>query len=548
MSIQLSIKGRLLTLSLFAVLGIAVLVGVVIGSNRISEAALKDVYEAHTETLVRMQRLENTLLEVRFRAAGVLLEQLPTPGSLNHLKESQTSIEGLWTELKPTAAAIFVTTETAPLFKDLNEHWTLVSATMAKLEKGYNAKDKAALTAVLEDEWPVLHKGAIKPLQLLIPLTQQQAREAYLDAQKKNRTWLLIGTVVGALSLLGLLLVAWLTSRSIMQSIRGAEVAVRAIAAGDFSAPVVAQRQDELGRMMTELEAMRTSLAGVVSDVRQGSEGVANASAEIAQGNHDLSARTEQQASTLEQTAASMEELGSTVKLNADNARQADRLAQDASTVATKGGQVVAEVVETMKHINDSSKRIFDIISVIDGIAFQTNILALNAAVEAARAGEQGRGFAVVASEVRALAGRSAEAAKEIKNLIGASVERVNQGSLLVDQAGATMTEVVASIRRLTGIMGEISAASNEQSQGVSQVGEAVTQMDRVTQQNAALVEQMAAAASSLKSQAQDLVQVVAVFKLGSDAPHLALPLPGSVRAKRPSTATMPKGERRALG
>jgi methyl-accepting chemotaxis protein len=216
-----------------------------------------------------------------------------------------------------------------------------------------------------------------------------------------------------------------------------------------------------------------------------------------------------------------MEQLGATVKQNADNAHQANQLAQNASEVAIRGGTVVAEVVETMRHINDSSKRIFDIISVIDGIAFQTNILALNAAVEAARAGEQGRGFAVVASEVRALAGRSAEAAKEIKGLIGASVDRVAQGSRLVDQAGVTMSEVVSSIRRVTDIMGEISAASSEQSLGVSQVGEAVTQMDQVTQQNAALVEQMAAAASSLKSQSQDLVHVVAVFVLaGSDVHH----------------------------
>jgi methyl-accepting chemotaxis protein len=253
-----------------------------------------------------------------------------------------------------------------------------------------------------------------------------------------------------------------------------------------------------------------------VSNVRIGSEGVATASAEIAQGNNDLSARTEQQASSLEETAASMEELSATVKQNADSARQANQLAAQASTVAVQGGDVVGQVVETMKGINDSSRKISDIISVIDGIAFQTNILALNAAVEAARAGEQGRGFAVVASEVRSLAGRSAEAAKEIKNLINASVERVEQGTVLVDKAGVTMAEVVSAIRRVTDLMGEISAASNEQSAGVSQVGEAVISMDQVTQQNAALVEEMAAAASSLKSQANDLVQIVAVFDLGS--------------------------------
>jgi methyl-accepting chemotaxis protein len=265
---------------------------------------------------------------------------------------------------------------------------------------------------------------------------------------------------------------------------------------------------------MAQLQSMQSSLVQLVLQVRQGSESVATASAEIAQGNHDLSARTEQQASALEETAASMEQLSATVRQNADSAAQANQLAQSASSVAVQGGDVVAEVVTTMQGINESSRRIADIISVIDGIAFQTNILALNAAVEAARAGEQGRGFAVVASEVRSLAGRSAEAAKEIKLLISASVDRVAQGTVLVDKAGATMTEVVSAIRRVTGIVGEISAASGEQSAGVSQIGEAVIQIDQVTQQNAALVEEMAAAASSMKNQARDLVNAVAVFTL----------------------------------
>jgi methyl-accepting chemotaxis protein len=263
---------------------------------------------------------------------------------------------------------------------------------------------------------------------------------------------------------------------------------------------------------------MQTNLAQVVANVREGSESVALVSAEIAQGNQDLSSRTESQASSLEETSASMEQLDAQVKHNADSARQANQLAMNASTVAVQGGEVVAQVVHTMKGINDSSHRIADIIGVIDGIAFQTNILALNAAVEAARAGDQGRGFAVVASEVRSLAGRSAEAAKEIKSLINASVERVEEGTELVDKAGETMTEVVTAIRQVTSLMREISAASNEQASGVAQVGEAVMLMDHATQQNAALVEQMAAAASSLKSQAHELVQVVATFKLGAAA------------------------------
>jgi methyl-accepting chemotaxis protein len=285
------------------------------------------------------------------------------------------------------------------------------------------------------------------------------------------------------------------------------------VAQGDLCQPIPLKAGDTHS-LMAQLKYMQQSLAKVVGNVRRGAEGVATASVEIAQGNNDLSARTENQASALEQTAASMEQLNATVKQNAGSARQANQLALSASNVATRGGEVVAQVVQTMKGINDSSHKISEIISVIDGIAFQTNILALNAAVEAARAGEQGRGFAVVATEVRSLAGRSADAAKEIKSLISASVERVDQGTALVDQAGNTMQEVVTSIRRVTDIMGEISIASDEQSSGVSQVMEAISQMDQVTQQNAALVEEMAAAAESLNAQAQELVHTVAVFKL----------------------------------
>ena len=301
-----------------------------------------------------------------------------------------------------------------------------------------------------------------------------------------------------------------------------ADIAGR-VAQGNLSGPIDVSTSDEHS-LMAQLKHMQDNLARVVTSVRQGSHSVALASAEIASGNHDLSARTEHQASALEKTASSMEELSAAVKQNADSARQANQLAMSASTVAIKGGDVVGQVVDTMKGINDSSRKIFDIISVIDGIAFQTNILALNAAVEAARAGEQGRGFAVVASEVRSLAGRSAEAAKEIKSLIGASVERVEQGSALVDQAGTTMTEVVRAIKQVTDIMGEISAASNEQATGVAQIGEAVMQMDQTTQQNAALVEEMAAAATSLQTQAEELVQTMAVFSLGDEALHRAVP------------------------
>jgi len=310
---------------------------------------------------------------------------------------------------------------------------------------------------------------------------------------------------------------ALLITRGLLSQLGGepahATAVARAVAGGDLSTPI-AVRAGDTGSLMAALAHMQSSLHEVVSRVRQGSEQVAGASMQIAQGNGDLSSRTEQQASALQQTSSSMEQLGATVRQNADHARQADELANGAGAVASRGGAAVARVVETMRGINDSSRRIADIIGVIDGIAFQTNILALNAAVEAARAGEQGRGFAVVASEVRSLAQRSADAAREIKSLIAASVERVEQGTVQVDDAGATMNEVVAAIGRVTAIVREISEASREQSQGVTQVGAAVADMDRTTQQNAALVEQSAAAAESLQEQARQLVDVVASFRL----------------------------------
>ncbi len=342
-------------------------------------------------------------------------------------------------------------------------------------------------------------------------------RSASLDSTKTATTYTLVLGGLGLLALTGAL--GWVLTRSIFRQ-PGAEPsdaanAVNAVAQGDLTVQI-ALRPGDTGSLMAGLARMRDSLIQVVSEVRSNSESVATASAQIAQGNLDLSQRTEEQASALEETAASMEELSATVKQNSDSAEHANQLALGASAVATKGGDVVARVVQTMQGINDSSKKIADIIGVIDGIAFQTNILALNAAVEAARAGEQGRGFAVVASEVRSLAHRSAGAAKEIKSLTAASVERVDQGTALVDQAGTTMSEVVESIGRVTAIVGEISAASTEQSTGVAQVGEAVMQMDQVTQQNAALVEESAAAAASLSVQARQLVQAVAVFKLGT--------------------------------
>ncbi|WP_168798781.1 methyl-accepting chemotaxis protein [Herbaspirillum sp. ST 5-3] len=307
---------------------------------------------------------------------------------------------------------------------------------------------------------------------------------------------------------------SWWVARSITHPLLAAVKVAQTVAAGDLTSEIAVKSTDETGRLMQALKDMNASLARVVSEVRTGTDTITTASSEIATGNQDLSARTEEQASSLEETALSMEELTSTVRQNADNARQAHQLAVSASEVATKGGVVVAQVVDTMGSINTSSRKIVDIIGVIDGIAFQTNILALNAAVEAARAGEQGRGFAVVATEVRSLAQRSAAAAKEIKILISNSVENVDAGTKLVDQAGTTMREIVDSIRCVTDIMGEITAASQEQTSGIEHINQAITQMEHTTQQNAALVEEAAAASEAMQNQASKLAHAVSVFKL----------------------------------
>jgi len=393
---------------------------------------------------------------------------------------------------------------------------------------------------MLEKEMPGPLKAYKASIDGLLKLQNQLMGQAadVATASVQGMLWIVALASLIAIAL-GVVL-AWSIIRSIIRPLHQAVGVANAVADGDLTHHIDASGNSETAHLLQALRRMQEGLIKVVSHVRQDSDGVATASAEIAQGNQDLSARTESQASALEQTAASMEELNSTVRQNADNARQANQLAQNASGVASQGGAVVADVVRTMKEINDSSGKIANIIQVIDSIAFQTNILALNAAVEAARAGEQGRGFAVVASGVRSLAGRSADAAREIKQLIQASVERVGVGSALVDKAGHTMSEVVQAIQRVTDIMGEISAASNEQSQGVAQVGEAVAQMDQATQQNAALVEEMAAAASSLNTQAQQLVGAVATFRLKDTQAASAVRTAPTARAAPPALPAQP--------
>ena len=492
------------------------------------------------------------LRDVRTQFDVVTVEHYPKVVALNEVKVASN-------EISRTTAEILMLNDAAQIaakFNDIKASSARITDRLGAVEKTMeSAAGKAAIARVAEarrlykiprDQVFVLAKaGRLDDAKALLFGEMRPKQLAYMKEiddliALQNETMLGATTAVGQtvsaagvqiLVLVGAAfgvaaLVAWGIIGAVVAPIRKATEVARAVAAGDLSIEFDASGRHEVGVLMAALAEMKTRLAAIVEEVRRNADGVATASSQIAQGNNDLSTRTEQQASALQQTAASMEELSSTVKQNADNARQANQLALGASGVAADGGEVVDRLVTMMKGINDSSRQIADIIGVIDGIAFQTNILALNAAVEAARAGEQGRGFAVVASEVRSLAQRSAAAAKEIKTLIHASVERVAQGTALSDQAGVTMAQVVDSIRRVTDIMTEISAASSEQSSGVSQVGEAITQMDRATQQNAALVEESAAAAESLKVQARQLVDAVAVFKLaGSAASPPAVPL-----------------------
>ncbi|EKU84652.1 methyl-accepting chemotaxis protein [Massilia timonae] len=453
------------------------------------------------------------------------------PSLTEFFKEDSAATGKLSADLVKQIEPLISGDDETALFKSVMEHRAAYSKARDGAVKAKAEGNVELAEQILTQQFNPTAKAYQERVKELVDLQHKRiAASAGLIASTAARGNVVIGSLAAGALLLGGVF-AWLLTRSITRPLRQAVHAAEQVAAGDLTVEIDTRATDETGALLRALGHMNTSLSKIVDEVRSGTQTISGASSEIAAGSFDLSSRTEQQAAALEETAASMEELTGTVRQNADNARQANQLAIAASSVATQAGQAVDQVVATMGSINDSSRKIVDIIAVIDGIAFQTNILALNAAVEAARAGEQGRGFAVVASEVRTLAQRSAAAAKEIKQLIGDSVEKVDTGTRLVDHTGATMREVVDSIQRVTDIMGEISSASQEQITGIDQVNQAMGQMDNATQQNAALVEEATAATAALQDQAQRLAQVVDVFKLDARYVSPAAPV---VAVKRP--------------
>lgn len=532
---NMTIKSRLVfVIGLLSLL----LVGVgglgVYGLNQTNDS-FRGVYEDRAIPLgdlgLVLDRMQRTRLNAVMSAYARNPEVVKERQSMNDQRDAE--IAKTWQKYMATN----LTPEEAVLVENFNQQWkTYIEArnhTMALAAKGdFDAAVTSATAAT--PRFDEAHATLFK----LLELQRDEGAKEYAGAQQDYENIFMTSVIIIALGIAFAAIIGFLLIRAIVTPLNEAIAVANAVASGDLTSRIEVNSTNETGRLLQALKIMNDNLVDLVSKVRMGTDQITTASGEIASGNLDLSQRTEEQASSLEETASSMEELTSTVRQNADNARQANQLAAGASEVAVKGGAVVGQVVQTMSSINESSKKIVDIISVIDGIAFQTNILALNAAVEAARAGEQGRGFAVVATEVRTLAQRSAAAAKEIKELISDSVSKVEDGTRLVDEAGATMDEIVSAVKRVTDIMSEISAASQEQSSGIEQVNQAVTQMDEVTQQNAALVEEAAAAAESMQDQAQALTQAVTIFKLSNSNHSAATPVKRSNRSA--SVAKLP--------
>jgi len=509
---NLTIRSRLIFILSFLSLLLVILGGLGLFGMSKSNEGLRTVYIDRTVALGQVSDIDTATSTIRIALNNALLfpNDENIAARIKVYDENTVKADKIW--------ASYQESYFPPEERVLSDKFLAVWANFTKegfepVVQHLRNKNIDKAKEIVQTRFPALAAPFGDALAALIQIQLDIAKSEYEAAVSRYETIRLIA--ISAI-VIGLLLSVWLgfvLIAAIVKPLNEAVEIANAVAGGDLTSRIEPKSNDETGQLLQALKSMNANLVDLVGKVRMSADSITTGTGEIAAGNSDLSQRTEEQASSLEETASSMEELTSTVKQNAENAKQANQLAISASDIAVKGGGVVGEVVATMSSINDSSKKIVDIISVIDGIAFQTNILALNAAVEAARAGEQGRGFAVVATEVRNLAQRSAAAAKEIKVLISDSVEKVGNGTKLVDEAGKTMEEIVTSIKRVTDIMSEITAASQEQSAGIEQVNQAITQMDEVTQQNAALVEEAAAAAESLEEQAQNLVSAVAVFR-----------------------------------
>ncbi|QIL44607.1 HAMP domain-containing protein [Acidovorax sp. HDW3] len=552
---HLSVGRKLWALVLGLTLALLVLMGALLSHLLgLSDEAARTVQ--FSENRISMAVRWRGMVALDAHRAVIQMSTSDTPLAERMNKESSTSTQAI-TDVQNKVKELVVTDEGKAQLERIgaarSQALDIIKQAAALRSKG----DTAAAASLIQDKLQPAVDAYIAELDKFVVLQEQRRDETKQQAQDKRQSALWLGLAIGAVVVLGALaLSAWFV-RSLTEPLQRAVSLADAIEGGDLTQDVHDERGDELGQLLRALSAMGAKLRTVVGEVRSGVESVSAAAGEIATGNHDLSARTEQTAANLEETAASMEELTATVTQSADTARQANQLAANAAQAAQRGGEVVGQVVSSMEHITESSRKISDIIGVIDGIAFQTNILALNAAVEAARAGEQGRGFAVVAGEVRSLAQRSAEAAKEIKGLITASVQNVEQGSQQVGQAGQSMGEIVESVRRVSDLIGEITASTTEQRDGIGQVNQAVANLDQMTQQNAALVEEASAAAASMSEQAQRLAQVVSVFNVGGyassnagrSAPRTSpapRPAPRPVAAK-PAGKPLPKPAAKAV-
>ena len=513
---RIRIRTRLLLATIAAVIVTAALAGFTLYSGRLGGHALESVYSGSLQQVLALQRIESELREIRYRAIAFVAEMIPRAGAMKHLRDTRTQLIGMIGQVSPRAGQSDVDADAGRNAHRaaLVEGWAKVASLLGRIEAAYEKNDAQTMRTLMEDEWAIAHIAFSKPLQALIPLEEEDARARYEHAIDQNRT---LAALAVALAAIGVVLFAGamaLTMRSIRHSLEKAAAVADAVAAGDLTTRIDTSGRDEIGDLLRALNGIRDSLNGMVGHIRSGSESIVATMGQIAAGNHDLSARTELQAASIDRTASSMRTMTHSVRDNAQNASRARSLAGTASEAAARGGAVVGQLATTMTGIERSSSRISEIIGLIDGIAFQTNILALNAAVEAARAGEQGRGFAVVASEVRNLAQRSAGAAREIKELIVASVTEVQTGARLVQSAGSTMDDIVQQVHDVTTLIAQIGEAGDAQTAGIEQVDHAVGELDLMTRQNAALVDQAAQAAASASTQATRLAQTVSAFRL----------------------------------